>query len=183
MSEEVTLLLSKWKEGDGEALNQLIPLVYKELYRIAQKRLSLERSDHTLQATALVNEAYLRLVKINAINWQNRAHFFAISAQLMRNILVDYARKQLANKRLAPKDTSLTILSEETSNKPVDLIDLDNALIKLSAIDEQQSKIIELRFFGGLTLEEIAEVMNFSTKTAWKELEIAKLWLSKELVI
>jgi RNA polymerase sigma factor (TIGR02999 family) len=182
VSQEITELLLNWNNGDREALNRLIPLVYKELYWMAKNRLNQERSGHTLEATALVNETYLRLVKLDSLSWQNRAHFFAIAAQLMRNILVDYARKQIANKRIGARNKlSLAELPDLVQTKEVDLVALDDALTSLAAIDPQQSRIIEIRFFGGLTIEETAEVMKLSPKIVRREWDTAKLWLLREL--
>jgi RNA polymerase sigma factor (TIGR02999 family) len=182
MSQDISRLLINWNNGDKAALDQLMPLVYNELYRLANKRFGLERANHTLQATALINEAYLRLVKVDSVNWQNRAHFFAVAAQVMRNILVDHARKQMADKRINPKDRlSLDSLADQPQNQKLDLMALDDALKALAVFDEQKSRIIELRFFGGLTLEETAEVLQLSSKTIQREWDSAKLWLLREL--
>jgi len=182
VSEDITKLLSDWKNGDKEALDKLIPIVYNELYKIASNRLSQERSDHTLQATALVNEAYLRLAKWDSADWQNRTHFFAVAAQVMRNILVDYARKQMADKRISAKNKiSLDELADQIEDKEMDIIALDDVLNDFAKVDQQQSKIIELRFFGGLTIEETAEVMQLSPKIVRREWETAKLWLLRQL--
>lgn len=182
MSKDVTQLLENWTNGDKSALADLIPLVYDELHKMASNRLVKERSGHTLQPTALVNELYLRMVKWQSVNWQNRAHFFAVAANLMRHILVDYARTQLADKRVNPKNRlSLDDLPDQVSNQDLDLIELDDALAGLAAIDPQQGRIIELRFFGGLTIHETAEVMNLSPKIVRREWELAKLWLLREM--
>lgn len=189
-SNEITLLLKKWKNGDKKALGDLIPIVYRELHLIAQNRLNREKANHTLQATELVNEAFMRLDNWQHIDWQNRAHFFAISASIMRNILVDYAREQFAAKRGGRN--KLTIPLDEVTNlvdtsladkKELDLIILDEALKKLEVIDKQQSRIIELRYFGGLSIEETAEVMEISTATISREWRLARMWLMKELKI
>lgn len=182
MNQDVTQLLLDWNNGNKEALDQLIPLVYNELHEMASKRLRRERANHTLQTTAIVNEVYLRLVKWDSVSWQNRAHFFAVAAQLMRNILVDYARKQLAGKRVNPQlKISFDALTEQINTKDVNLIALDDVLSSLALIDSQQSRIVELRFFAGLTLEETAEVMGLSIKTVRQEWETAKIWLLREL--
>jgi RNA polymerase sigma factor (TIGR02999 family) len=182
VSEEITQLLLNWNNGDKDALDRLMPLVYDELYRLANNRLCQERANHTLQATALINEAYMRLVKWESVNWQNRAHFFAVAAKLMRNILVDYARKLMADKRADPKNRlALEDLPDQPQNQKMDLAALDDALKALAVFDEQKSQIIELRFFGGLTIEETAEVMQLSTKTIQREWDTSKLWLLREL--
>jgi RNA polymerase sigma factor (TIGR02999 family) len=179
---DITELLVNWSNGDKTALDRLIPLVYQELHRMAERRLSQERSEHTLQATALVNEVYLRLAKLDSLTWQNRAHFFAMSAQLMRNILVDHARKLIANKRISPKDRlSLEVLPDQIQTREVDLVALDDALTSLAAIDPQQCQIVEIRFFGGLTIAETAEVLKLSEKVIRREWDTAKLWLLREL--
>lgn len=179
---DIKPLLSNWDDDNGDALNQLIPVIYDELYKMAAKCLSKETSYHTLQPTALVNEVYLRLIKFKTVSWQSRAHFFGIASQMMRNILVDYARKRMAGKRIDPKyKISLEDLSNLTETKDLELLTLDDALHSFSNVDPQQSKIVELRFFGGLTIEETAEVMQLSPKIVRQEWEMAKLWLLREL--
>ncbi|MEW6731650.1 MAG: sigma-70 family RNA polymerase sigma factor [Acidobacteriota bacterium] len=181
-TKEVTRLLMEWGDGNQMALDQLMPLVYHELHRLASNRLRKERSDHTLQATALVHEAFLRLVDWQNTTWQNRAHFFAVAAQLMRNILVDHARNHQAAKRGGGQPRLALDDAINVSDKAdVDLIALDDALISLATIDTQQSRIVELRYFGGLTIEETAEVLHISASTVKREWNIAKAWLLREL--
>ncbi|MDQ3753745.1 MAG: sigma-70 family RNA polymerase sigma factor [Acidobacteriota bacterium] len=178
----ITQLLIKWNNGDRESLDQLMPLVYAELRSIADSYLRRERSDHTLQPTALVHEAYLRLVDQTNTTWENRAHFFGAAAQLMRQVLVDHARKHLAAKRggLRHKVT-LDKAINFSVNRSVDLVALDDALISLSNLDRDQSLIVELRFFGGLTVEETAKVMKRSPATIKREWRLAKAWLRREI--
>lgn len=181
---EVTELLVKWSEGDADALDQLLPIVYAELRRIADAYLRRERSGHTLQATALVHEAYLKLVKAQGLDWQNREQFFGISANLMRQILVDHARKSTANKRGGnisdlPLDEALTISDGTDAN----LLLLDAALTKLALIDAQAARIVELRYFAGLTIEETAEVLKTSPMTVKREWATARAWLHREIVV
>jgi RNA polymerase sigma factor (TIGR02999 family) len=178
----VTQLLKCWSSGDKEALNQLIPLVYEELYRLANSRLRQERVDHTLQATALINEAYLRLADWQTIDWQSRAHFIGVAAQVMRNILVDHARKHTAGKRGGDRyKISLAAVPNLAEERDLDLIALDDALQSLTALDPQQGKIIELRYFGGLNIDEIAEVLAVSPATVSREWRLAKIWLMHQL--
>jgi RNA polymerase sigma factor (TIGR02999 family) len=176
---EVTRLLQDWSIGNREALHKLLPLVYDELRRLAHSYLVHERPDHTLQTTALVHEAYLKLIDQHSVNWQNRAQFFAISAQAMRRILLDNARRHTAVKRgSGGQKVSLdevATLSRDTANES--LIALDEALQKLATIDADQSKIVELRYFGGLTIEETAEVLKISPSTVQREWTIARAWL------
>jgi RNA polymerase sigma-70 factor, ECF subfamily len=179
---DVTRMLLDWSQGNQEALDKLMPLVYGELHRLAKRCLRREPSGHTLQATALVNEAYLKLIQQNDVQWQNRAHFFAISAQLMRRILVDHARRHYASKRggmahKLPLDEALDVPEVQE----VDLIALEDALTELARLDPEQSHIVELRFFGGLTVEEIAEVLGVSTSTIKREWIMAKAWLFREI--
>ena len=181
---EVTELLVKWSEGDADALDQLLPIVYAELRRIADAYLRRERSGHTLQATALVHEAYLKLVKAQGLDWQNREQFFGISANLMRQILVDHARKSTANKRGGnisdlPLDEALTISDGTDAN----LLLLDAALNKLALIDAQAARIVELRYFAGLTIEETAEILKTSPMTVKREWATARAWLHREIVV
>jgi RNA polymerase sigma factor (TIGR02999 family) len=179
---EVTQFLIDWSNGDEEALKELMPIVYKELRQLAENRLRHERFDNTLQATALVNEAFIRLVDCKNIDWKNRAHFFGVAAQLMRNILVDNARTHLADKRGGGMyRLSLGAAYQLQDKKDVDLIALDDALVSLAAIDQRQSRIIELRYFGGLTIEETAEVLGISPTTVKYEWTIARAWLLREI--
>jgi RNA polymerase sigma factor (TIGR02999 family) len=177
----VTELLLRWRQGDSQALQDLVPLVYNELHDLAHRYLQRERSDHTLRSTALVHEAYLRLVHSGPIDTQNRAHFVAIAARLMRQILVDYSRLHRAAKRGA----DCTVVLEEAlilpRSKSADVVALDDALTSLARVDEQQSRIVELRFFGGLTTEETAEVLGISPATVKRDWSVAKAWLSRQM--
>ena len=180
----VTDLLLHWSEGDQEALNKLIPLVYDELHKLASRYLRRERRDHTLQTTAVVHEAYLKLVNQRDANFENRLHFFAVAAQIMRRILVDYARRHHASKRggdlyKLSLDEAL-VTSEE---KGADLLALDEALERLAAIDQRQSRVVELRVFAGLTLEETAQALNISPSTVRREWSMAKAWLHRQIKI
>ena len=180
--EVVTQLLIDWSKGDQTALNQLMPLVYAELHRLAASYLARERSDHTLQPTALVNEAYLRLIDQNGVAWENRAQFFGIAAQMMRRILVNHARDRHADKRgghalRLSLDDAISFFEE----RDVNLVALDDALQALAALDPRQSQIVELRFFGGLTIEEVATQLHTSPATVKREWTTAKLWLLREL--
>lgn len=179
---QITVLLEQWGEGDPQALEKLTPLVYGELHRLASRYLRRERSDHTLQSTALVNEAYLKLVGQHSMRWQNRAHFFGIAAQLIRRILVDHARSRFAEKRgsSAPK-LSLEEVPEAVAVRELDLVALDDALDDLAKIDPRQSRVVELRFFAGLSVEETAEVMQMSPATVKREWTAAKAWLFRQL--
>ena len=181
-SAEVTRLLKEWSNGEEQALDRLVPQIHSELRKLAASYLRKERPDHTLQPTALVNEAFLKLVDQRAVKWQNRAHFFGIAAQAMRRILVDYARAHAAGKRGdgAPKvPLEDGMLIGGTMN--IDLLALDEALTRLAAMDPQQSRVVELRFFGGLTMEETAEVMHISPATVGREWRMAKSWLFAEI--
>jgi RNA polymerase sigma factor (TIGR02999 family) len=181
--ESVTGLLRKWAAGDRESLDRLIPLVYNELRRLARGYLRRERLDHTLQPTALVNEAFFRLVDQEQVSWQNRSHFFGIAAQSMRRILVDHAREHLAAKRGAgAQRVPLELAAGVAAELPVDLIMLDAALQQLAAQDERQGRVVELRFFGGLTIEETAEVVGVSPATVKREWEFARAWLRRQMV-
>jgi|SRR5208283_1060815 len=180
--EDVTILLAELTKGNKQAASQLIPLVYDELRRLAGRYMRRERCDHTLQATALVHEAYLKLVEQRSVDWQGRAHFFGIAAQIMRRILIDHARGHLRDKRgggqeAVPLDEAL-VFSPEQSHE---LLKLDESLDRLAAIDARQSKIVELRFFGGLTVEETAEVLGISPKTVKRDWSVAKAWLHGDL--
>lgn len=167
---------------DKAALDQLMPVVYDELRRLAQKYLSRERSDHTLQTTALVHEAYLRLVDQKTVNWENRAQFFGIAAQMMRRILINHAKERQAKKRRGyTTRVSLDDAVDFFEQSEVDLVALDEALNELAALDPSQAHIVELRFFGGLTIEEVSEVAGISPATTKREWESAKLWLRRQL--
>jgi RNA polymerase sigma factor (TIGR02999 family) len=183
-STDVTRLLLDWSRGDQTALDRLIPLVYDELRALADRSLRQERSGHTLQGTALVHEAYLKLVDQREVRWQDRAHFFAVAAQLMRRILVDYARRHGAIKRGSGKP-GLPLEEADAlvaaSAPLVDWLALDRALDRLAAFDERQARIVELRFFAGLTIEETAEVLQISPATVKNEWTLARAWLYREL--
>jgi len=180
--QEVTCLLHAWVGGDRAALDRLIPLVYDELHRLAHIYMTRERPDHTLQSSALVNEAYLRLVDAGRVEWRNRAHFFAISANVMRRILVQFARARGSKKR---GGNAHSVSFEEgriaAPGRNRDLVALDDALEALARLDAREAKVVELRFFGGLSAEETAEVLNVSSKTVLREWEHAKVWLMREL--
>jgi RNA polymerase sigma-70 factor, ECF subfamily len=181
-AEHITELLQSWGQGDERAINDLMPLVYDELHRMAYRFISGERPGHTLQATALVNEAYLRLVRTSRANWQNRAHFFAVSARVMRRILVDWARARQAEKR--GSDPALITLDEALAvpaNTGADLVAIDEALQTLARIDERKSRTVELRFFGGLSVQEIAEVLKVSEETVNRDWRFARTWLRRQL--
>lgn len=181
-SDNVTQLLREWGEGKSEALEELVPLIYKQLRSLAHGILYGERPGHTLQTTALVHEAYLKLIDQKDARWQNRAHFFAIAAQAMRRILIDSARKHGASKRGGKGErVSLTDAAEIVLEPDKDLLALDEALNRLAELDERQSKIVELRYFGGLTVEETAEVMNISPATIKREWAMARAWLHQAL--
>jgi len=178
----VTGILLKWREGDEAALDRLVPIVHDELRRIARRCMAGERAGHSLQATALVNEAYLRLIDVQHVNWQNRAHFLAMSARLMRRILVDYARSKGYQKRgggamKVTFDEGLPVAVEPA----LDLVALDDALKALATVDERKSRVIELRFFGGLSVEETANVLAVSPETVMRDFKLAKAWLMREL--
>ena len=175
---EVTRLLKDWSAGDSAALDQLIPIVYDELRAIAARYLRRERQDHTLQPTALVNEAYLRLIDQKQVQWQNRAHFVGVAAQMMRRILVDHAKshnraKRGGGARRVTLDEAVA-LSEERAN---DLVELDEALTALAAFDERKSRVVEMKYFGGLSVEETAEVLKVSVITVARDWKLAKAWL------
>ena len=178
----ITELLLAWNEGDARALERLMPLVHDELHRLAHRYMRGERAGHPLQTTALVNEAYLRLVDSSRVQWQNRAHFFAVSAHLMRRILVDVARARQKRKRggdvvQLSLDEALLVSSQASP----DVIALDDALRSLAAFDERKSKVVELRFFGGLSVKETAEVLGVSEITVMRDWGVAKVWLLREL--
>lgn len=183
---EITQLLRGWRGGDRKALDLLLPVVYKELQRLAHFQLRQERADHTLQSAALVNEAYLRLVGLNPPQWESRTHFFAIAAQLMRQILVDYARRHRAEKRGGGEGTlpleDATMLSVgKDKDKDIDVVALDEALKALAQMDPRKAQVVELRFFGGLTLEETAEVLKLSAVTVARDWSTARAWLHREM--
>lgn len=182
LTHEITQLLRAWTAGDEQALEKLTPLVYQQLHRVAQRCMAGERQGHTLQTTALVNEVYLRLVDCEQIRWQDRAHFFAVSAQLMRRILIDFARSRGYQKRGggAPHlslDEAPSVCQEPDTN----LVALDDAMKALAAVDERKSKVVELRFFGGLNVQETAEVLSVSPDTVVRDWRLAKVWLLREL--
>ncbi|HTZ96715.1 MAG TPA: sigma-70 family RNA polymerase sigma factor [Terriglobales bacterium] len=180
-SGQVTELLHHWKQGDQNALTALVPLVYKELRRLAHYHLQSERPDHTLQSTALVHEAYLRLLGGQPVKLQNRAHFIAVASRLMRQILVDYARKRRADKR----DAGCRIVFEDMAALPVsgdtELLNLDHALDELSRIDDRQGKIVEMKFFGGLSASEISDVLGISRATVDRDWATARVWLHRQM--
>jgi RNA polymerase sigma factor (TIGR02999 family) len=178
---DVTRLLLAWTAGDSAALSALTPLIYDELHRIAARYMHHERAHGTLQATALVNEAWLRLVDVRNVQWQNRAHFFALCAQIMRRILVDFARSRSVAKRgggLRPVELDMALVECKGSS---DLVAIDDALQALSAIDPRKSNVVELRFFGGLTIEETAEALQVSADTVLRDWKFSKSWLLREL--
>jgi RNA polymerase sigma factor (TIGR02999 family) len=180
--QEITQLLLAWSDGDQTALEELVPLVETELRRLARHYLRQERPGHLLQTTALVNEAYLRLIDWQNVQWQNRAHFFGVAAQLMRLVLLEYARRQQARKRGA---SALKVSLEEAAvvadERGTDLIALDDALQSLAEIDRRKERVVELRFFGGLSVEETAEALKVSPRTVMREWELARAWLYREL--
>jgi RNA polymerase sigma factor (TIGR02999 family) len=182
-SHEVTRLLISWSDGDSTALETLMPLIYRSLKKIAHHHLNRERGSHTLQTTALVHEAYMKLVDQNSVQWKNRSHFFAISSQAMRRILIDHARKQIAEKRggAEGRKISLDEVDAVSVNSDQNLVDLDEALCELEKVDPQQSRIVELRYFGGLTVEEAAEVLEISPRTVAREWAMARAWLFRNL--
>jgi RNA polymerase sigma factor (TIGR02999 family) len=181
--EGVTQLLVEWGGGDRAALDRLLPLVFDELRRLAASYLRRERAGHTLQPTALVNEAYLRLVDQEGAQWQNRAHFFGIAANLMRQILVDHARQRSADKRGGSQLQRLSLTQAErlVRQEELDVLALNEALERLAEFDPQQARIVELKFFGGLTIEETAEVLGVSHATVEREWKLARAWLRREL--
>jgi RNA polymerase sigma factor (TIGR02999 family) len=177
-----TALLLAWNRGESDALDELMPLVYEELRRLAARYMKGERQHHTLDATALVNEAYLRLIDVQKVQWTNRAHFFAMAARLMRRILVDSARSRGYQKRgagapMLSLDEALIVPTEPEA----DLVALDDALTALAAVDERKSQVVEMRFFGGLSIEETAEALHVSRDTVKRDWKMAKLWLLREL--
>jgi RNA polymerase sigma factor (TIGR02999 family) len=181
-SHQVTQLLLAWGSGDAAAFNELMPLVYAELRTLARRQMQRERSGHTLQATALVHEAYLRLIDQRQVHWQNRAQFFAVAAQVMRRVVVDYARKRRRIKRgggtphLSLDETALW-----TPSQSPQVLELDEALYRLAAVDERKSRVVEMRYFGGLSVEEVAAVLGVSENTVISDWAVAKAWLRREL--
>ncbi|MGH6950532.1 MAG: sigma-70 family RNA polymerase sigma factor [Vitreimonas sp.] len=179
---EITPLLLRWSRGDQSALDQLMPIVYEELRKLAHSYLRRERPDHTLQPTALINEAYLRLVKQDFPEWQSRRHFYGVAAQLMRQVLVEYARSRAADKRGgAGQKFSLDEALTFSDEKAAELVALDDALVALAKFDERKVRIIELRYFGGLSLEETAAEIGVSIATIGHEMRLARAWLRREM--
>jgi RNA polymerase sigma factor (TIGR02999 family) len=178
----VTVLLRAWSAGDPAALDQLAPILHGELKRFARRYMSRERQGHTLQPTALVNEAYLRLVDVHGVQWQDRAHFFALAAQMMRRILVNYALARSAGKRGgAARQVSLDEAMIVCAERDSDLVELDAALQSLAKLDPRKAQIVELRFFGGLSVEETAAVLKVSTQTVLRDWKLSKSWLAREM--
>jgi RNA polymerase sigma factor (TIGR02999 family) len=180
--QDVTQLLMAWSNGEQDALEHLIPLVYNELHRLAHRYMERERPGHTLQSTALVNEAYQRLINFKDVSWQNRAHFCAVSAQLMRRILVDYARSRRYSKRggewrQVPLNEAVAVFRDRRT----DIVALDDALRTLAGIDPRKGRVVEMRFFGGLSIKETAEVLKVSPDTVLRDWRLAKVWLLREL--
>ena len=179
---EITRLLVAWGDGDQSALDKLVPLVQSELHRLAHHYMGRERPGHTLQTSALVNEAYIRLIDWKNVRWQNRAHFFAVSAQLMRRILVDFARERHYLKRGGGAlQVSLSEAAAFAMDKEADLVALDEALVELSEMDRRKGQVVELRFFGGLSVKEVAEVLKVSEETVMRDWRLAKVWLLRQL--
>lgn len=181
---EITGLLLAWSSGDSHALEKLTPLVYEDLHRTARRYMSREQPDHTLQTTALINEVYLRLVDLTSVKWQDRAHFFALCATMMRRILIDFARSRNYQKRGGEArrislDESLIVSHEPAA----DMVALDDALTQLACVDQRKSQVVELRFFGGLSVEETAAVLKVSDETVKRDWRMAKLWLLRELSV
>jgi RNA polymerase sigma-70 factor (ECF subfamily) len=178
---DISILLHAWSEGDQEALGKLTPIVYAELRRLASRYMRGERPGHSLQATALVNEAYMRLVDYKRMQWQNRAHFFAVSAQLMRRILVEHARRHNLKRGGGVQHVALEESVVVGSDQEVDLVALDDAMIELSRLDPRKVQVVEMRFFGGLSVEETAEVLKVSTITVKRDWRAARTWLYRQL--
>lgn len=180
---EVTQLLNAWCDGNEDALDRLVPLIYKELHRLARHCMRGERPGHTLETTELVNEAYMRLVDWKSVRWQNRAHFFGVAAQTMRRVLVDFARVRRTAKRGGGEvAVSLSEAADVSVERSEDLIALDEALKRLTVIDERKGQIVELRFFGGMSVDETAVVLGVSSRTVMREWSMAQAWLHRELV-
>ena len=180
-SHEVTELLVAWSDGDEQALERLAPLVQAELHRLARRYMSRERGDHLLQTSALINEAYLRLIDWRSARWQNRAHFFGVAAQMMRRILVDFARRRPRGAEGEARHVSLEDALVVADVRQPDLVALDEALVALAELDERKARVVERRFFGGLSVEETAEVLKLSSITVIREWNKAKAWLYREL--
>ncbi|HUE83941.1 MAG TPA: sigma-70 family RNA polymerase sigma factor [Pyrinomonadaceae bacterium] len=181
---EITQLLEEWSNGNQAALDKLYPLVYEELRRLAHRYMRRERKDHTLQTTALINEAYLRLIDQKNVHWENRAHFFSISAKIMRRILIDYARRyQYAKRGGGGRKVSLDDAAVVAKERAAELLMLDEALINLAQRDPRRSQVVELRFFGGLSNEEIASVLKISPNTVTRDWNLARAWLYRELSV
>lgn len=180
-SADVSGLLRAWSAGDRAALDQLTPIVYSELHRLARSYMRRERTGHSLQTSALVNEAYMRLVDYKGMQWQNRSHFFAVSAQLMRRILVDHARRHNLKRGSGVPHVSLDETAEVGGNRAADLVALDNAMEALARLDPRKMQVVEMRFFGGLSVEETAAVLNVSPVTVMRDWSTAKAWLYREL--
>lgn len=180
---DVTRLLEAWSDGEPEALTELVAVVYDELHRMAKRYMESQPSGHTLQTTALIHEAYLKLADRKENRWQNRAHFFAVAAQAMRHILVDHARLQQAKKRggVETQIVSLDSVALVTDERAWEIVALDDALKELSALDERKTRVVELRYFGGLSVEETAEVLKVSPETVMRDWRFAKTWLLREL--
>ena len=177
-----TELLRAWSQGDGSALDRLVPLVYEELHRLARRYMRQERPDHTLQATSLVNEAYLRLIDVNRVEWRDRAHFLAVAAQMMRRILVESARNRRRQKRGGGAvHLNLDEVQELPASKGHDVVALSDALSALATFDARMSQVVELRFFAGLTVDETAEVLRVSPETVMRDWKTAKAWLLREI--
>ncbi len=182
-TDHITQLLQAWNQGDPSAMEELMPIVFDELHRVARRYMSGERPGHTLQTTALVNETYLRLVSSEGANWEGRTHFFGVCAQMMRRILVDWTRSRQALKR-GGEDRALVLDDEALAavNQPgTDLVALDDALTALAAIDPRKARVVELRFFGGLSVKETAEILGISAETVQRDWKMAKSWLRREL--
>ena len=178
---DVTAILRAWSEGDRQALDRLTPIIYDELRRLARRYVRQERPGHSLQATALVNEAYMRLVDYKRMQWQDRAHFFAVSAQLMRRILVDHARRHNLKRGAAVTHVSLDDAASVPGEAPSDLLALDDAMTALAQLDPRKARVVEMRFFGGLSVEETAAVLSVSEVTVMRDWSSAKAWLYREL--
>jgi len=179
---EITLLLDAWSSGNQSALDELYPLVYDELHRLARRYMSREKKGHTLQTTALINEAYVRLVDQRNVHWANRSHFFAISAQIMRRILIDHARSHAYAKRGGGREqVSLDETATLQVTRSAELLKLDDALLSLAEIDQRRSKVVELRYFGGLSNDEIAQALGISPNTVTRDWNMARAWLYQQL--
>ena len=178
---DITALLEAWREGDQTALEKLTPIVYKELHRLAGRYMRGERPGHSLQTTDLVNEAYMRLVDYKRMHWQNRAHFFAVSAQLIRRILVEHARRRNLKRGAGIRHVSLDDVAVAGGGRSADLVALDDAMKALAQVDPRKERVVEMRFFGGLSVEETADVLKVSTVTVMRDWSTAKAWLYREL--